>query len=131
MNKKFSTQERFLISLVGPSGFGQSQLVFDLLKIGTFEPKFDKMFFLINIINLIKNKCKEKNLNLYKLMTLNGFKILLNNGTKYLLIFDDSCEKISNSKQFVKVATAGRHRGLNTIYIRHNLFHQSRLGRDN
>ena len=131
MNKKFSTQERFFISLVGPSGFGQSQLVFDLLKIGTFEPKFDKMFFLINIINLIKNKCKEKNLNLYKLMTLNGFKILLNNGTKYLLIFDDSCEKISNSKQFVKVATAGRHRGLNTIYIRHNLFHQSRLGRDN
>ena len=53
-----------------------------------------------------------------------------NKATKYLLIFDDSCEEISNSKQFVKDATAGRHRGLNTIYIKHNLFHQSKLGRD-
>ena len=35
--------------------------------------------------------------------------------TKYLLIFDDSCEEISNSKHFVKINTAGRHRGLNTI----------------
>ena len=47
-----------------------------------------------------------------------------------MLIFVDSCEEISNSKQFVKVATAGRHRGLNTIYIKHNLFHQSKLGRN-
>ena len=52
------------------------------------------------------------------------------NGTKCLLIFDDSCEEISHSKQFVKIVSAGRHRGLNTIYIKHNLFHQSNLGRD-
>ena len=55
---------------------------------------------------------------------------LKNNGTKYLLIFDDSCEKIRNSKAFVDIATAGRHLGLITIYIKHNLFHQSKLGRD-
>ena len=55
---------------------------------------------------------------------------LKNNGTKYLLIFDDSCEEICNSKAFVDVATAGRYRGLSTIYIKHNLFHQSKLGRD-
>ena len=55
---------------------------------------------------------------------------LKNNGTKYLLIFDDSCGEICNSKAFVDIATAGRHRGLGTIYIKHNLFHQSKLGRD-
>ena len=55
---------------------------------------------------------------------------LRNNGTKYLLSFDESCEKICNSKAFVDIATAGRHRGLSTIYIKHNLFHQSKLGRD-
>ena len=55
---------------------------------------------------------------------------LKNNGTKYLLIFDDSCEEICNSKAFVDIATAGRHRGLSTIDIKHNLFHQSKLGRD-
>ena len=51
---------------------------------------------------------------------------LKNNGTKYLLIFDDSCEEICNSKALVDIATAGRHRGLSTIYI----FHQSKPGRD-
>ena len=28
------------------------------------------------------------------------------------------------------IATAGRHRGFSIIYIKHNLFHQSKLGRD-
>ena len=47
-----------------------------------------------------------------------------------MLIFDNSCEEITNSKAFVDIAFAGRHRGLSTIYIKHNLFHQSKLGRD-
>ena len=33
----------------------------------------------------------------------------------YLSIFDDSCDEPLNSKQFVKIATAGRHRALITI----------------
>ena len=37
---------------------------------------------------------------------------------------------ICNSKAFVDIAPAGRHRGLSTIYIRHNLSHRSKLGRD-
>ena len=55
---------------------------------------------------------------------------LPNNGTKCLLIFDDSCKEISSSKEFVKIATAGRHKSLSTVYIKHNLFHQSLLGRN-
>ena len=55
---------------------------------------------------------------------------LKNYVTKYLLIFDDSSEEICNSKSFVDIATAGRHRGLSTIYIKHNFFHQSKQGRD-
>ena len=47
-----------------------------------------------------------------------------------MLIFDDSCEEICFSKAFVDIATAGRHRGLSTIYTKHNIFHQSKLGRD-
>ena len=52
------------------------------------------------------------------------------NGKKYLLIIDGSCEEISSSKQFIKIAIAGRHRGLNSIIIKLNLFRQSKLGRD-
>ena len=55
---------------------------------------------------------------------------LKNNGTKYLLNFDYSCADNCNSKEFVDIAIAGRHRGFSTIYIKHNLFHQSKLGRD-
>ena len=54
---------------------------------------------------------------------------LKNNCAKYSLIFDDSREEIWNSKAFVDIATAGRHRGLSTVYIKHNLVHQSKLGR--
>ena len=55
---------------------------------------------------------------------------LKHNVTKYLLIFDDSCEEICNSKAFVDIATAERHRGLSIFYIKHNFFHQGELGRD-
>ena len=55
---------------------------------------------------------------------------LKNNVTKYLLSFDHSCDKICNSKAFVDLATAGRHRRLSTFYIKHNLFHRSKHGRD-
>ena len=65
MNEIISTKEQIFISLVGPSGSGKSHLIFDWLKIGTFQPAFDKIFFIfINIINLFIVKCKEKTLNL-------------------------------------------------------------------
>ena len=63
-----------------------------------------------------------------------------NNGTEYLLKFDNSCEEIFNAKAFADIATAGRHRGLSTIYIKHKskcgranvvkFYHQSKLGRN-
>ena len=56
--------------------------------------------------------------------------LMKNNGTKYLLAFDDSCAEISDSEEFVDIDIAGRHREFSSIYIKHNLFHQSKLGRD-
>ena len=54
-----------------------------------------------------------------------GFDRLRNIGN-ILLVFDDSCEEIYNDKEFAKLATAGRHRGLDVNYVKHNLFQQSR-----
>ena len=130
MNKITSTKERIFISLVGPSGSGKSHLIFDWLKIGTFQPVFDKIFYFYQHYQPLYSQMQRKNLKFIQGVDFDLIENLPNNGTKYLLIFDDSCEEISNSKQFVKIATAGRHRGLNTIYIKHNLFHQSKLGRD-
>ena len=71
-----------------------------------------------------------RNLEFVKGVKFEFIDSLKNNGTKYLLIFDDSRGETCNSKAFVDIAAAGRHRGLSTIYIKHNLFPQSKLGRD-
>ena len=45
MNKLISTKNRIFISLVGPSDSGKKYLIHEWLKVGTFEPKFDKIYF--------------------------------------------------------------------------------------
>ena len=132
MNKLISTKNWVFISLVGPSETRNSQLTYNWLKIGSFEPKFDKInFFYQHSQPLYDVMQKEiEKLEFVRGVNFEFIDSLKNNGTKYLLIFDDSCEEICNSKAFVDIATTGRHRSLSTIYIKHNLFHQSKLGRD-
>ena len=43
-----------------------------------------------------------------------------------LLIFDDSCEEILESPSFVNLATAGRHKRLHAIFIKHNMYQQGK-----
>ena len=130
MNKLISTKQRIFISLVGPSGSGKSDLIFDWLKIGTFQPAFNKKIYFHQHCQPLHSRMQRKNHTLVQGVDFDLIENLTNNGTKYLLIFDDSCEEISKSKLFVKIATAGRHRGLKAIHIKHKLFHQSKLGRD-
>ena len=65
---------------------------------------------------------ENKNLEFVQGVSFEFIDSLRNNGTKYLLKFDDSCEGICNSKAFVDIATAARHRGLSTIYIKTTFF---------
>ena len=132
MNKLFSTKNRVFISLVGPSETGKSQLIHNWLKVGLFQPRFDKIYFFYQHSQPLYDvmQTEIENLEFVQGENFEFIDSLKNKGTKFLLIFDDSCEEICNSKTFVAIATAGRHRGLSTIYIKHNLFNQSKLGRD-
>ena len=132
MNKLTSTENRLFISLDGPSETGKSQLIYNCLKLGTFQPKFDKIYFFYQHSQPVHDVMQKEieNLEFVQGVIFEFFDSLKNNGTKYLLKIDDSCEEICNSKAFVDIATAGRHWGLSTIYIKHNFFHQSKLGRD-
>ena len=132
MKKLISTKNRVFISLVGPFETGKSQLIYNWLKIGTFQPKFDQIYFFCQHSQPLYDvmQKKYKNLEFVQGVNFEFIDSLKNNGTKYLLIFDDSCEEICNSKTFDDIATAGRPRGLSTMYIKLNLFHQSKLGRD-
>ena len=132
MNKLVSTKNRAFISLVVPTGTGKSQLIENWFKILTFQAKFDKIYFFYQHSHSLYDVMQKENKNLEFVQGVN-FELLdsiKNNGTKYLLLFDDSCEEICNSKAFVDIATAGRPRGLSIIYIKHIFFHQSKLGRD-
>ena len=132
MNKLISTKNRVFISLVGPSDSGKSQLIYNWLKIGTFQPKFDKIYFFYQHSQPLYDVMQEEieSLEFVRGVNFEFIDSVKNNGTKYLLIFDDSCEGICNSRALVDIAATGRHRGLSIIYIKHNLFHQSKLGRD-
>ena len=132
MNKLISTKNRVFISLVVPSEIGKSQLIYNWLKIGTFQSKFDKIYFFYQHSQPLYDVMQKEieNLEFVQGVNFEFIDSLKNNGTKYLFISDDSCVEICNSKAFVDIATAERRRGLSTIYIKHNLFHQSKLGRD-
>ena len=60
MNNLISTKNRVFISLVGPSETGKSQLIYNWLKIGLFQLKFDKIYFFFKIPNLFTILCKRK-----------------------------------------------------------------------
>ena len=127
----FCQKSRF-ISLVGPPETGKTQFFYNWLDIGFFQPKFDKIYFFYQQSQPLYDFMQKEIENREFVQGVNFEFIdkLKNNGTKHLLIFDGSCEEICNSKAFVGLATTGRHRGLSTIYSKHNLFHQSKLGRD-
>ena len=132
MNKLICTKNRVFIPLVGPSETGKSQLIYNWLKIGTFQPKFDKIYFFYQHSQPLYSVMQKeiKSLEIVQGVNFEFIDSLKNNGTNYLLFFDNSCEEICNSKAIVNIATAGRLRGLSTMYIEHNLFHQSKLGRE-
>ena len=132
MTKLISSKKRVFISLVGPSETEKLQLIYNCLKIGTFQPQFDKILFFYQHSQPLYDVMKKEIENLEFVRGVN-FKIihsLKNNGTKYLLIFNNSLEKICNWNAFVDIATAGRRHCQSTIYIKHNLFHHSKLGKD-
>ena len=132
MNKIISTKKRIYFSFVGPSGSGKSHPIHEWLTIRTFQLEFDKIYYFYQHYQSHYGLMSKdvKNIEFIEGVDFVFIQNLPNNETKYLLIFDDTCEEISSSNDFVKIATAGRHKGLSTIYIKHNLFHQSRLGRD-
>ena len=59
---------------------------------------------------------------------MSSFEIV-NNLRDCLIVFDDTCKEIFNEKDFVKLATAGRHENVHVIYVKHNLFQQSKQSR--
>ena len=132
MNKLISKKNCVFISLVDPSETGETQQKHNWLKIGMFQPNFDKFYFSFEHSQQLYGVMQKQidNLEFFQGVNFKFLDSLKNNGTKYLFNFYDTSEQIFNSKAFVDIATPGRDHGLSTIYIKQNLFHQSKIWRD-
>ena len=126
MNKIIPTSDRIFMAVVGPSGCGKTNLIFRILTGNTFYPKFKNVIFLYHEMQPIYSQVNQHSNIVFKKFTNLEF---LQNTENCLLIFDHSCEEIFNDKEFVKLATAGRHKNINVIYVKHNLYQQSKWSR--
>ena len=118
--------------LVGPSGSGKTVFINDMLRMKTFQPSFDRILCFYKHFQPIYDTMIQSIADIEFIQGVD-FDLIDNlpaDGTKCLLIIDDSLDILSKSEKFNGIATAGRHRNLNCVYIKHNLFHKNKTGRD-
>ena len=91
--------------------------------------KIWQKFFFLNSPSHFKMLCKKRLktqvCSMWKFWIFRIFK-----HQRYLIFFGDSCKNFCYLKTFIDVATAQRHRGFSTVYYKHNLIHQGKLGKD-
>ena len=127
MNKVILTNDRIFMAVVGPSDSGKTDLIFSMLQSSSFYPKFPKIYYFYKEFQDTFTAMQRK-IQQIEFIKYSGLDIT-KKFSDCLLVYDDSCEEIFNDKEFVKNATSGRHRKLHVIYVKHNLFQQSKWSR--
>ena len=111
------------MAVLGPSCCGKTDLIFKMLIGNTFYPKINNTILLYRETQRIYIKMeKTLGVTFKKYAKLEILKSLAN----CRLIIDDSCKEIFNDNEFVKLATAGRHKNVNVIYLKHNFYPKSK-----
>ena len=126
MNKIISTSDRLFMAVSGPSCCGKTELIFKMLLQNTFSAKFQSIFYFYQHEQPKFESLESKlNIQFKKFTSFEAVSEL----EDCLLVFDESWEEIFNDQEFSKLATAGRHKNLSVIYVKHNLFQQSKWSR--
>ena len=128
MKKIISTKDRLFMSVSGPSGSSKTDLFFQMFLKGTFYPSYNKIFYFYLHDQPKYRSFVSHNKFDIEFIKLSSFEIV-NNLRDCMIVFDDTCEEFFNEKDFAKLATAGRHQNVHVIYVKHNLFQQSKQSR--
>ena len=108
-------------------GSGKTELMFHMLQGNSFYPRFGKIYYFYKEFQPLFREMRGRIARI-EFIKYSGLEIT-KNLSNCLLIIDDLCEEVFNDKEFVKIATSGRHRKRQVIYVKHNLFHQSKWSR--
>ena len=103
------------MSIVGPSGSSKTELMFHMLQGNSFYPRFEKIYYFYKEFQPLFREMRGSIARI-EFIKYSGLEITKNLSI-CLFFFDDSCEDIFNDKEFVKIATSGRHRKLHVLYV--------------
>ena len=133
MIKRISTQPHCFISVVGPAGSGKTRLIGRMIvnqKI--FSPSFDKIIYFYKhyqqYYGTILMDCQSKHVDNDFIQGLewNFLQRAEAQKKRILLVLDDLFDEAAQSKDFLALVVAGRHRNVHLMVLRHNLFQRTR-----
>ena len=123
-----STGNRIHITSVLPFDNVKSQLTYYSLELEISQVELIETIFSTHPLTTSRS-CAKK-IELFEFVQWENCEFrdsLENNGTEYLSLFEYSWEEICNPIICVEITTAWRHRKYGTTYIKHKVFHQSKL----
>ena len=134
MIKRISTQPHCFISVVGPAGSGKTRLIGRMIvnQEKIFSPSFDKIIYFYKhyqqYYGTILMDCQSKHVDIEFIQGLewNFLQKAEAQKKRILLVLDDLLDEAAQSKDFLALVVAGRHRNVHLMVLRHNLFQRTK-----
>ena len=129
MIKRIDTQPHFCIPVVGPAGSGKTRLIGRMIlnQEKIFSSSFDKLFYFYKhyeqYYGPILMDCQYKHVDIEFIQGLEwNFLQKAQSQKRILLVLDDLFDEAAQSKDFLALVVAGRHRNVHLMVLRHNFF---------
>ena len=132
MNKRISTNPHCFISVVGPAGCGKTRLIARMIsnQEKIFRPSFDRIIYFHKhnqeSYEKLRFECSTKAVDLDLVQGLEWNAVERSEALKQrtLVVIDDLYDEAAQSKEFLDLVIAGRHKNVHLMVLRHNLFQQ-------
>ena len=132
MNERISTNPHCFIPVVGPVGCGKTRLIAKLISSQekNFRPSFDRIIYFYkhnqDSYEKFRFECSTKavDLDLVEGLEWNAVERSEASKQRTLVVIDDLYDEAAQSKKFLDLVIAGRHKNVHLMVLRHNLFQQ-------
>ena len=134
MNKRISTQPHCFVSAVGPAGSGKTRLIGRMIgnQEKIFSPSFDKIIYLYKHhqqhYDTISMDCEIKHVDIEcgHEFEWNNLQKAGSQKNRILLVLEGLFDESAQSKEFLALVFAGRHRNVQLMVLLHNLVQQTK-----